>query len=439
MVISKRSPVPGKGYGLFKRARSLIVVTVGLIPFAIATAGSVDEILTQSSEPAGRFEPVSVLASPGLECRVHPEGKPTAASVRVFTDDDGYARFLALRQVSGSPVTRLALDCTDSAGHPSQFSADLTAEATFAPNPLNLANERGTDRPALRGDPMSFSQSELIRAGYGVRPDPSNSAEYARWLAAASLPARMLEGHHARSASRPSALNSVPGSLNVSSASQPSIVGSVAGPSTVYHQGSSYWLGAVLEGAPLYASTTASFNVPTPQKGYDETTTTAVTIWNGLGGYGTGSGLIQGGLDFETTPTAASIFSFREYCCGDGVSNNYSGSFNPSPGDQIYSQEWYCDATGAVDINGGYGCSLIQDTTTGAILSCNSPTGSPCPSVPALPLCSVSPNAPECMTLGESANSSLKTTAGGRRRNSHRLFPPWRWKAGLSQQRRILC
>jgi len=43
------------------------------------------------------------------------------------------------------------------------------SDDTFAPRPVNLANERGTDRPALKGDPLSYTQSQLIQTGYGLR------------------------------------------------------------------------------------------------------------------------------------------------------------------------------------------------------------------------------------------------------------------------------
>jgi len=95
--------------------------------------------------------------------------------------------------------------------------------------------------------------------------------------------------------------------------------------------------------------------------------------------------------------------SWREYCCGDPDSNGYGGAFVPNPGDQIYSLEWYCDSRGSLNLNGGYGCTFLEDLTTGAILSCTSATGSPCWSVKALPLCSASPTTPNCMTVGRSA------------------------------------
>jgi hypothetical protein len=69
---------------------------------------------------------------------------------------------------------------------------------------------------------------------------------------------------------------------------------------------------------------------------------------------------------------------------GDPYSNGYSGNFTPNPGDEIYVENWYCDAAGLINVNGGYGCSYLADLTTGATLNCTAPNGSPCWSVPAI-------------------------------------------------------
>jgi hypothetical protein len=37
----------------------------------------------------------------------------------------------------------------------------------------------------------------------------------------------------------------------------------------------------------------------------------------------------------------------------------------PNPGDTIYSQEWYCDSQGNLNLNGGFGCTYLVDQTTG--------------------------------------------------------------------------
>jgi hypothetical protein len=311
-----------------------------------------------SAQEAGaknKYEPASVRALPGLSCHVHAAGTASAKGIPVFTDDDGYARFYAKRAAQGDSVSQLTLDCKDSRGMTFSYLADLTSTETFTPRPLNLAAERGTDRPALEGDPLSYTQSELIHAGYGLRPDPAkDSAAYDRWLAAASKQGRMLE------IKRPDLHSHTTTSLQAP-----------------------WWVGSVMTGAPNYVATEAVFNVPTAIPGGDQTGVTEVAIWNGLGGFGTGSGLIQGGVNLYTTPSAAAYGTWREYCCGDSDSNGYGGAFVPKPGDKIFSQEWYCDSQGNININGGYGCTYLYDYNSGALLNCTVANGSPCWSVKA--------------------------------------------------------
>lgn len=196
--------------------------------------------------------------------------------------------------------------------------------------------------------------------------------------------------------------------------------GTVTSPNVTVIPGGN-WYGAVLTGAPNYISTEASFNVPTAVPGGDQTTNTAIYIWNGLGGFGTGSGLIQAFVIIQTTPTSVTYDTKREYCCGD---NQFTADarFSPNPGDQIYDQSWYCDANGNPNIDGGYGCALLQDMKTGAILSCTSANGTPCSSVKAFPLCSVSPTTSNCMTLGQSAEFIIEN--GGSSQSSITDFTP---------------
>lgn len=372
-----------------------IATAAGMALLMVASAWGQDRPTDQTApDPAApstikkTYTPASVRALPGLQCKVYPAGAPSANAVTVFTDDDGYARFHAVRAAAVDKVQRLTIDCADANGNSTTYSADLTSDDTFAPHPLNLANERGTDRPPLTGDPLSYSQSELIQAGYGLRPDPSDAGPYSRWLAAARRPGRMLE------IKRPSARPQTAPGKSVKD-----------GP----------WTGSVMSGAPKYLSIEAYFSVPTAIPSGDETANTEISIWDGLGGYGlgpNGSGLIQGGVFVQTTPSVALYGAFREYCCGDGPSNGYA-SYVPNPGDEIYSQNWYCDTNGNIAINGGYGCSYVDDITSGAILNCVSPTGSSCWSVPALPLCSKDPTYPNCMTLGKTAEFIIENETSG--------------------------
>jgi hypothetical protein len=315
-----------------------------------------------------------VQVAPGSTCDLSDAAGASSAKIRVYSDDDGYARFHAVRPQPGTQATQLSLRCTDAKGKPHSYPVNLHDAAVFAPHPLNIAHEAGIDRPALAGDPLRYTQLQLLKTGYGLRPDPAkDAAVYARWLASARIAGRMLR--------------TVRPSLRTH------------GVSTVT---AAPWAGSILTGAPAYVSTEAVFNVPTAIPGGDATSTTEVAIWNGLGGYNQSAGLIQGMIFLQTTPTAAGYASGREYCCGYARSNGYGGAFTPSPGDQIYSQEWYCDAQGQLNINGGYGCSLLVDMTSGAVLSCTQAQGSPCWSAPAGPGCATTPNNNNC-NLGLSA------------------------------------
>jgi hypothetical protein len=355
----------------FRSAPTLIFPSLAIVLGLTTLAAS-----NGQAQGAGkRYEPASVYAGRDLQCKLHAPGSSKSEQLPVFTDDDGYARFFAIRSTSDDKVKSLVLDCNDSTGKPSSFSVDLTSEDTFTPRPVNLENEPGIDRPALNGDPLKYTQAQLLQLGYGLRPDPDMDPDaFARWLEAASVSGRQLE------AKRPDLHEH-----------------------TVTAISGAPWVGSALTGKPHYVSTDATFNVPEAIPGGDSTSTTEIAIWNGLGGFGTGSGLIQGGVNLYTTTSAAQYGSWREYCCGDGDSNGYGGAFVPNPGDKIFSQEWYCDSKGNLNLKGGYGCTFLEDEKSGAILNCTLAGGRPCWSVKALPLCSVSPHTPNCMTVGEAA------------------------------------
>jgi hypothetical protein len=374
---------------LYKVVRAAAIVLPALSGASAATA----------SENAS-FIPASIHALPGLQCKLHPAGSAPSAGVSVFTDDDGYARFHAVKTTASDAVQILKLDCTDSGGVARTYWVDLTSDITFAPRPLDLAKERGTDRPALTGDPLSHTQSQLLQAGYGLRPNPvKNAPAYTRWLASASMPGRLLQTTYSDTISH--------GGPSVPPQNVP------ASPSNVtVSPPAGSWYGAVMTGAPKYTLTEATFNIPETVPGGDKTASTATYIWNGLGGFGAGSGLIQFFVILETTPTAASYWTKREYCCGDNQFTSDSGYFAPNPGDLVYDEAWYCDANGNPNINGGYGCAFFHDLTSGAIVSCTTFPGSPCSSVKALPLCATNPRSPNCMTLGQSAEFIIENGQG---------------------------
>jgi hypothetical protein len=331
--------------------------------------------------PKRSYVPASFSAQPGLQCKIHSAGGVPSTAITVFTDDDGYARFHAVRTTANDPAHSLTADCWNSAGKSFSYSVDLSAEDTFTPRPLDLAKERGTDRPALKGDPLSYTQAELIQGNYGLRPDPKDTDAYARWLAAATNPGRMLEAKRPRpfhtekrklSAQRPASDSETDATAQLKAPGAKNTINQTTWP---------WWVGSALLGAPTYVANEATFNVPTAIPSGDETWGTAISIWNGV--EGSSPALIQGGVDIQTNYTTAAYNTWREYCCGAADSNGYGGAFTPNPGDSIYSQEWYCDSQGNPNPNGGYGCTYLYDYTTSATLSCVSANGSPCWSVKA--------------------------------------------------------
>lgn len=331
------------------------------------------------------FEPAAVKARPNLRCQLHDIGTSPASGVTVHTDADGYARFHAVKAAPGTPPQTLS--CVDEAGQAASFAVDLSVADLFVHRPVDIAREPGVDRPALVGDPAQLGQAELLDKGYGLRPrmdDPN----YAAWLEAARRPGRMLyrkstDKHIHKVTTR---------------------------------QGGPAWIGSVMTGSASYTSVSATFVVPTAIPGAFGTSGTEASLWPGLGGFGTGSGLIQAGITLQTTATTAAYGTWREYCCGDGDSNGYGGAFVPAPGDKILAQAWYCDANGNANLNGGYGCSYMFDFRSSAVFSCTKPRGTqgstPCWSVAALPLCSASPNAANCMTVGAAAEFILENQSG---------------------------
>ena len=168
---------------------------------------------------------------------------------------------------------------------------------------------------------MSYTQSQLTQAGYGLRPDPEKDAEaYSRWLAAVSRAGKILENKRFATRSHGATTISAAsrgGSASIAKTGAASILEtppaghSMTAQSNVSYLPAAWWAGSVLTGAPPYDSTSAIFNVPAGIPGGDGTTITQIVVWNGLGGYGYNSGLIQGGVVVTTTPTFATIFPTR--------------------------------------------------------------------------------------------------------------------------------
>ena len=356
-------------YGRSSRygAVSASVLIVGLLAYA-QVAGST------AAAPAGpaRFEQASVAVLPGSNCTLHPEGNSDPRqSLHVNADEDGVARFLAVRPTRPNSVTKLQLGCTVGGQHKT-YTVDLRSAATFASHPFDASRTTLPVRPALTGDPSSFTQEALVKAGYGARPDPTRSPDtYRVWLTAARKPMRKLRVDrtlpmvlHREAFNLPHARV-----LNAS----------------VYKSLSSFWTGAIMSGAyhksakasqtQTYLWAIATFTVPNLFQG----PTAAATMWVGL------DNVCQAVVDVDTTGSSA-VYGIHHQCFDPHVGHTDTAGvrFTPQPGDEISMTASYCDAAGNLNASGGYMCTFMADVTQNVQWDCTqanaSATSSDCPS-----------------------------------------------------------
>ena len=344
---------------------------------------------TPATAPGGtaQFEPASVLVPAGNTCALYPDGNPDPSqTITVSSDEDGVVRFLAVRPTQPDSVARLALDCTDSNGNTQTYSVDLQSDDTFTPRPFDPSLTTLSLRPALTGDPLSYTQAELIQAGYGVRPDPNQNPDgYQRWLAAASTPAYKLRSHRTSPAAAISRQRPIPRPSAGVGAIQAEIASNV-------HLGTPFfWTGALLTGSYQVGATAAqtysylvneaTFNVPTVYKGAYNTGTTQMSIWNGLDNGLGGPGLLQAVTWLTATSTTAAFsIHHQEFSPWSAGNDNADITFTPKSGDTIYAEEWYCDAKGNQNLSGGYACTKMHDETQGIYWDCTQANSPDCPS-----------------------------------------------------------
>jgi len=157
-------------------------------PIVVAAVLSTGASLNSVAQAAPRtaYAPVEVLATPNAQCTLTGDGM--AKPIYLWANEIGVVRFSALQADSKGPAQRLSLSCVDEKGSGTTSSLDLRSTSTFqrlsnVPIPLSAHV-----RPALVGDPMQYSWDELLREGYGNRPDPAKRpAAYARWLKHATV------------------------------------------------------------------------------------------------------------------------------------------------------------------------------------------------------------------------------------------------------------
>lgn len=341
-----------------------------------------------------RFDPASVYVPAGSDCVLHPkDNTDPSQSLALRSDADGVARFLAVRPMLPASVDHLALDCTDALGYATSYSVDLRSEDTFVQRPFDPSHANLAFRPGLAGNPLSYTQDELIEAGYGVRPDPSGDPEgYKAWLAVASVPVYKLKAAPRPSLAprswRPAGSVSAPADHASADRVSADQVDSFA-PEAVALSPSNYWTGSLMNGSYRKNSTSAktygyvenqaTFKVPAITPDVISPNNAALTIWNGL------DNVFQAIVDVNATPTTGSYGIHRQNFYHDepkGSIDEQGVDFKPNKGDEIFVQEWYCDSKGHVKMAGGYGCSIMIDKTQSIEWECDQSNSSDCQSYP---------------------------------------------------------
>lgn len=341
-------------------------------PSASSAKGAVTIPATGSSgAPASaRFEPAFAQAPAGSSCTLRPEGDTDPRhALQISVDADGVARFQAVRPGQPGSVERLSLECTSPRGDATSVPVDLLSATTFAAHPFDTS---GLElRPALEGDPRSYTQSELLRAGYGLRPDPDQDPNaYAGWLAAASVPAHWVRD---ATGSAPAAtIQTPPRRGPVQAAATREVVSTVSAglstgqgaPWTGAELRGQYHLGATAAQTTAYAANQVVFNVPV-QSPNAILGSTQISLWNGL------DDVFQAIVWAYTTPTTASYSISRQIFLG--VNGNVTGPYSPNANDTMFIEEWYCDAGLNPNMFGGYACTRIHDLTQGLMWDCLPP------------------------------------------------------------------
>jgi len=308
------------------------------------------------SAPAATSAQVSLVTSPNADCSLHPEGvTDPAQKLIVYADDDGVVTFLA---ATGPAVTRrLSLDCQQTDGNTITYSIDLGLVSTF--QPTNLPSPKNI-RPALTGDPTSYAQGDLIRAGYGVRPDPVRAPSlYAAWLDSAAKPAKRLVERPRR----------------------------YGPPNDI---GNSIWGGPALTATTApYVIVAANFSAPSAISFGN----TQGSIWGGLGGAGNflGNGdntIIQCGIEFDSVQFAVTTYAWKEYFANNTVACQGGSSclvpLRYQANDSIRSESWVCDNQGNATMSGQFGCFWLVNASSNPtqVLSCVLPNDPNCASIP---------------------------------------------------------
>ena len=317
------------------------------------------------------YQQASVVVPQGSDCLLHAPGETDPGkSLRVSVDLDGVARFYAIRATQGGAVQQLILDCIDATGQTKSYTIDLRSDDTFASRPFDPVRAKLVPRPPLAKDPLSYSVGDLIRLGYGLRPDPTESPDaYADWLAAARMPTYLMPDP---SPPRPrsSLLPKRPSNRTAANVPKPNAGPTLQGILCAGNPPGCYWTGAQLSGSSGYFSNAGTFTIPPITANGLGTGNTSMSIWTGLDNVfqtivfaGVTNGAAGYGVGVEVQLDSLGANHDQSPNSPANSNNNSNPPWSVSANDRILLQEWYCDAAGNPTAGGAYACTFAQNVS----------------------------------------------------------------------------
>ena len=281
-----------------------------------------------------------ITTAPNSTCSIAGTNDPSNTPT-YYADDYGSIR---VDYVPGAPGVSLALDRVDPSG--THTTVDVPSAPQQSAPRAGLAKGHML-RPALKGDPLAPTNSQLRALHYPPRPDPTKSPRrYATWLSLVSDDAEYVPARTVAQA-RPST-----GILDVNTATAPN---------------NNVWSGAALLYFDSWLAAEGLFTIPTATPPQVECTcqTSWASMWVGVDGWGTGN-VVQDGVHLNTFTiligntwiSLPTYDAWYEYYPGNsqGIMN-----FPVSAGQSIFSLAWIGDSAGNESSTGTLAWFVVQN------------------------------------------------------------------------------
>ena len=303
---------------------------------------------------------VTIQTLPGALCSFDVADNPEPGkALELYADDEGLIRFRSRATDRRATSAAMRLDCTAESGARASYDVDLVVDDDAAPAPTPPVHPSRV-RPALTGDPLSFTREELVARDFPPRPDPAREPQrYAEWLQYASRPVNVIDAK-------------VVPSKRVHGPATPAAhanAGSQATPAVIYNDPSreTTWSGYAIHPDVAFDYIYGSWPVPytTNEGGFWSTTYSA--FWVGLGGWPVVPGsIVQAGTEQDTDSRfwieSSSNYAWYEWF---QATQQSIANFPIQPDDQVTTWVWTTDANGYFAPNGNYAHFMIYDATSG--------------------------------------------------------------------------